>query len=377
VQLRLGLADVRAAARQFRRHADADDGGHRGHRRRRRQQRVQRARRLADQQAELVDRLLLLLLVAGQPGLIVAELRERLIDIELRRQPLALLALRQIERALRGRHVLLLARQQRLRAAHLHIGVGHLALQHDQGVVGRLHLRLRGGFGLFDRAARLAEQVELPGGIEAVLVEVDGLFDRVQRAAGGRTDLGAEAGAVLVQRRIRVGQRAELVGDAAGFQDALGADLLAHVAAGAAERGQPGRARGDLALARRDDPQHGLLQVEVAGDRLILEPGQNGIVEAAPPFRVGVAGGADPRVRAGAARGGIVPAPNVGWFRRNEVGSDRASRKAEEQHGGRDGTRAPHRQCAPPAALGLMPDISKAVGISTKAAQPVMRKTSL
>ena len=102
-----------------------------------------------------------LLLVTRQLRLII-KLRARLLDVEPGRESLALAPIRQVQRILRGAHILELRRGESLCAAKLDIGQCDLALQHDEGIVGRLDLRLGSRLGLLHGSANLAEQVEFP-----------------------------------------------------------------------------------------------------------------------------------------------------------------------------------------------------------------------
>ncbi|MCG7354878.1 hypothetical protein MHL32_24855, partial [Roseomonas mucosa] len=238
------------------------------------QLRIQGAGGLAGQDGQAVHRLADLLLVGRQLGAEVEELGALVLHVQLGDEALAALALGQVEDVLGGLDVLALRLGKGLGAAQAGIGLGHLGLEGDEGVVDRFGLCLGLGLALFHRAADASEEVELPGGVEAGLEEVDGAVQLVDQGVAGGGGLAA--------------QPVEALGEAAAADGALQAELLAGVAAGAVEAGQAGGAGGGLALAGLDDAQDGLLQVEVAADRAFHQRGEDGVVEAGPPARVGI-----------------------------------------------------------------------------------------
>ena len=154
------------------------------------------------------------------------------------------------------------------------IGARHLRGQRHKGIVARCLGGADVGLRRLHVAPHLAEEVELPGGIEARLEQIEG---RRRRRARGPAGAGSAA---AVDRRCTRAAAAERLGDA----------VLAHARA----PGQPrafdtgiAAARGGAELrACRGDAQRRLLQVEVLRARCGDEPVEGRIAERRPPALV-------------------------------------------------------------------------------------------
>ena len=209
----------------------------------------------------------------------------RLLDIQIRRQALALPPLRQVERLLCGTDIFLLAGGQCLRAAKLDVGLRHLPLQHHQRVVGSLRLRL----------GRWPSPAPPTGG--------RGQTDRVPRTSSGRTGyrltgwanwfsapLTAELAEVPrpATSGVLVGQANSAGRNALRQQQAAQAQLLAHVATGAVHAGRPAARAETSPCCASTIRSTACCRSRLPLIALLDQRGQRRIVEAVPPFRIGV-----------------------------------------------------------------------------------------
>ena len=235
-----------------------------------------------------------------------------------------------------------------LRAAQLHVIARQFGEVRHQGVapaLGRaVGLCLRG----LDRSAHPAPKIEFPGGVEAGRIALERRADRTRQ--GGR-------------------HRAALADQA---DDAVLAILLAQGRAGPVD-GRQGCGGGTAELR----PAFGQTQrrgahVEVLVGDARLEPRQQGIVEHAPPFGVGLGrrgAGQDRQGRAGRFAGiEVGPARRDLGQGRDEFRADRAA-PDEDGRGRRGGTPEgeAHGQCPPPPPLAVFFEIRMQSGATRNA----------
>ena len=356
----LGDAHVRPPAQQLRGQPDR----HRGRRRRRRgdwrQLRGERLGRLADQHAQRMD-------LAPRLGFQRRPLRLRrgelvllLADLEPRRET-------GLPARLHQRQQLLLARlfAQRdvdlaLQRAQGEVVDGDLGGGGNLGVAQRPDLRLDAAARRLDAAPGLAEQVELPGGVEADAVggEVGSRQADAHRAAASAGAPRATPLAAAARERAGQLRKAGVLGKA-GVVDA-GAEIDVRQRCGAGD---------DHLLARLTDLGDFGSHVEVAGQGARDEAVQRRVAELRPPLREIGRRGRGPR-----RRGRFLVRRWRRHLRRLVVRPDRAAGERGGDHdcdGSENGAprnalmNARH-QCPPPAgAPAGRPRIRKMVGAST------------
>ena len=159
-----------------------------------------------------------------------------------------------------------------LDAAELHVVARELRKHRDERRATRLGGRVDHGLAGLDVAPHATPQVQLPRGVEARRVALEGVAEGLGDAAAGRRPRrGAAEGA----RRHEA-------------DEAVLAELLAVGVAGAVDGRQRRRRRGAELGAALAQAQRRGLDVEVLLGHLGLEPGQDGIAEGAPPQGVGL-----------------------------------------------------------------------------------------
>jgi hypothetical protein len=183
-----------------------------------------------------------------------------------------------------------------LQAADLDIVARDFRQQRDQdvapGLDARLHVRLR----RLDAATDAAEDVELPGGVKARLVEVA---------------LPARAG----QRHVF-------------------AAAVPRVACAGVHRRKEGAGRDALEAAGLADPGFGQLEVEIRRRRAINQRGQLVVAERLPPLLHRRRPGGHPAGRRIERRLLFAPLPGQRGIRLLVVGADRAGRQRQQRRGG-------------------------------------------
>jgi len=168
VQPRLGLPDIGPPAREVGRQADRYDRRWLLLRRQRRfQLALERARLQGHQLAEFVDVLADLAIEAGKLGLGAGGLRGRTDHVDVAAQTRSPAQAGEIQQVTHGGDGLLNDPTLGLGAAQVKIGAADLAQGGHQNRAAVLDRGLSVGLGGFHRAPHAAEQVDLPGGVEA------------------------------------------------------------------------------------------------------------------------------------------------------------------------------------------------------------------
>ena len=221
----------------------------------------QGVRRLAQQQAQRVDRLCFLLLQDRNLRQRGAQLGGGVGHVQIGGHPASGALLRQVEALLGGADVLAGNAKLRLRAAKLDVIACDLGQAGQQDRAFRLFGRLGGRGGRFDRTPDAAPQIDLPRRIETALVEIErlqaGALYPTRRVAGR---------SVRTVRARRAGNEAE---------HAVVAGQLSRVGRVPVQRGEQ-RCPSDTELrARFGQADGGGLDVEVFRRHALFQPGQN------------------------------------------------------------------------------------------------------
>ncbi len=172
-EIALGLAHVGAPGQEVGRQAGGDRRRRGGDRRRLRQLGRQILGRLAQQDAQGMDLDRCVRLQSRQARLGVGDLVGLALGVEAGGDARPAPVVDQGEQALLARDLGLVDGDAALVGAQGEIGAGHLGGEGDFGVAAAPEGRFRRGPGGLDRPAGPAEHVDLPGGVEAQLVEAD------------------------------------------------------------------------------------------------------------------------------------------------------------------------------------------------------------
>jgi hypothetical protein len=239
-----------------------------------------------------------------------------------------------------------------LRRPKLQIGLRDLRFERHQQIVARLDRAGALRIGRLDLASHLAEQIDLPGGIESQLPQVDGLLERPDQLL-----------------RLARGRRTGLA-DSPALEYPGEAELLARVRCGGTEPGQSLRASRLHLDARRDDPQVRRLEIEIPRRCMLDQLVEFGVLELAPPERRRFLFAGEPRARI---------MPGHGLVRRLVVRSHLAGLQGQGgERRGRDGSGAAHQWAAaagPPAFF--TPEKKNVNGTNANASSAQYRNTSL
>ena len=188
MQACFGLADVRAALCQLRRQANRNLALGLGHCAVRRQLRMQGLRRLAHQQAQGVDQLVLALLQIRQSRFDGGHLRSGFSDIQVGRHAIGQTQLREFQATARHVEVLLGDRTGALHAAQLDVVLGGLGQHRQEYAAAVVFGHLQGGVGSFGFAPYPAPEIQLPGSGKTGVPQVEGrtavVAGRVAQAIG-------------------------------------------------------------------------------------------------------------------------------------------------------------------------------------------------